>query len=72
MRGTHQVNPLHPTLPLLDKVGEGEGRLLMHLPLDKVEGIALVQSHHPKKAVLSLGSFRPPVETDLLLSTSLG
>ena len=42
VRGTHQVNPLHPTLPLLDKVGEGEGRLLMHLPLDKVEGIALV------------------------------
>ena len=43
----------------------------MHLSLDEVEGVALVQSHHPKEAVLSLGSLWPPVKTHLLLGSGL-
>ena len=69
--GTNQVYSLHPALPLLDEVREGEGRLLVHLSLDEVEGVALVQGHHPKEAVLSLGSLRPPVKTHLSLGPGL-
>ena len=69
--GTNQVNSLHPALTLLDEVRESEGRLLVHLSLDEVEGVALVQSHHPKEAVLSLGSLWAPVETHFLLGSGL-
>ena len=69
--GTNQVNPLHPALPLLHEVRKSEGRLLMHLALDEVEGVSLVQSHHPKEAVLSLGSLWSPVKTHLLLCSGL-
>ena len=70
-RGADQVYSLHPPLPLLDEVREGEGRLLVHLPLDEVEGVALVQSHNTEEAVLRLGALGAPVKADLLLSTSL-
>ena len=40
--GTDQVNSLHPALALLDEVRESEGRLLVHLSLDEVEGVPLV------------------------------
>ena len=62
---------MHGKLPLLEEVLKGEGALLVHLPLDEVKGVALVQRHHPEEAVLRLGAVRPPVKSHFPLCPGL-
>lgn len=68
----HQVDALHPALPLLQKVRQREGRLLPHFALDEVEAVALAEGDHGKVAVLGHRPVEAIVEADVPLRLKLG
>ena len=58
----HQQDALQPALALLDKVADGERRLLPHLALHEAEREAVAVRAHREEAVLRHGPVQPVVE----------
>lgn len=67
----HQQDALEPALALLQEVEQRERRLLVHLALDEVEGVALAEGAHRKEAVLGHRAIDAVVKGHGTLGTDL-